>query len=230
MFTDVFNSVKNINAVNLGRPKMSIQERKGKENDALKMKVLGAATRILAEQGYNRLSMRKIAAIIDYSPTTIYRFFRNKEELLANIAAQVFMDLTAEFEKVKTTGWEDPLSVLKSLIRSYISFCLERPDMFKLFNGVASFEWEEGVMYERLGSVRRPVYESWREAIRRSIGADRIGIKDETRVFLYLWDSTHGYIEHRVSFPLLPRKDPGQDPEDFLDLLFHGIEPESPSR
>ncbi len=209
---------------------MSIQDRKSQENDALKSKVLVAATRILAEEGYDRLSMRKIAAMIDYSPTTIYRFFRNKEELLANLAAQVFMELSAEFERIKAAGWEDPLFVLKSLIRSYIAFCLDRPDMFKLFGGVASFEWEEGVMYERLGTVRRPVYQSWREAIGRSIAAGMIGTQDETRVFLYLWDSVHGYIEHRVNYPLLPRQHPEKDPGEFLDLLFHGIETGKTSR
>ncbi len=209
---------------------MTIKERKTKQNEALRAKVLAAAVRVLREQGYDRLSMRKLASLIDYSPTTIYRFFRNKEDLLANLALQSFADLSAEVEKIKASGDEDPLSLLKSLITSYITFCLERPDMFKLFNGLASFELEEGVMYERLGPIRRPVYQSWREAINRSIESGRIQVKDETRVFLYLWDSIHGYVEHKVGSPRLARRPIENDTADFLDLLFHGIEAETASR
>jgi AcrR family transcriptional regulator len=200
------------------------------ENEALKKKVLAAATRILAEQGSERLSMRKIASLIDYSPTTIYRFFRNKEDLLAQLAAQVFMELSAKFEAIKSAHPEDPLFRLKSLIAAYISFCLERPDMFRLFGGLASFEMEEGVMYESLGTVRRPVYQSWREAIQRSIDSGRIGLKDETRVFLFLWDSSQGFIEHRVSFPRLSQKPLENDTEEFLELVFQGIEADKASR
>jgi AcrR family transcriptional regulator len=209
---------------------MSILERRIKENESLRQKVLEAAVQVLAADGYERLSMRKIASLIDYSPTTIYRFFRNKEDLLANLALQAFADLSAEFEKIKAAGHEDALILLKSLISSYVAFCLERPDMFRLFDEMASFELEEGVMYERLGTVRRPVYQSWREAIKGAIASGLIVVNDEARIFLYLWDSVHGYIDHRVNSPGVRRKTLENDPGEFLDLLFHGIEAGETSR
>lgn len=209
---------------------MSVNDRKRKENEELKAKILNAAVRVLAEQGYDRLSMRKIASLIDYSPTTIYRFFRNKEDLLANLAMQVFMDLSAEVEKIQAAGHKDPLVLLKSLLSAYAAFCFNRPDMFRLFNEIASFEMEEGIMVETLGTVRRPVYQSWREAIKRSVESGRLSEKDESRVFLYVWDSLHGFIEHRVKFPRLGRKPPEKDTEEFIELLFRGIEANNQSK
>jgi len=209
---------------------MSISDRKKEENKALKAKIMSAAVRVLAEQGYARLSMRKIASLIDYSPTTIYRFFRNKEDLLVHLAMQVFADLSAEVEKVKAAHPNDPLVLLKSLLAAYAAFCLDRPDMFRLFNEISSFEMEEGILYETLGTVRRPVYQSWREAIQQSIDAGKIETKDETRVFLFLWDSLHGYIEHRVKYPRLRRKPLEKDTEEFLELVFQGIEADKASR
>jgi hypothetical protein len=52
----------------------------------------------------------------------------------------------------------------------------------------------------------------------------RLRIADETRVFLYLWDSVHGYIGHRISHPRVARKPLANDVPEFLELVFGGIE------
>src|SRR4030066_220888 len=133
---------------------MSIQDRKARQNILLRQKILAATLRIFAEQGYGKVSMRKIAAFIDYSPTTIYRFFRSKEELLQTIAAETHKDLSKKFEKIKAGGDDSPLGMLKSLVKGYISFCVKRPDMFRLFSDLGSFEMENGIMYGPLGGPR----------------------------------------------------------------------------
>lgn len=203
---------------------MSIKDRKSRENVQLRQKILTAALRVFAEQGYGKVSMRKIAALIDYSPTTIYRFFRNKEELLLTIAAETYGDLSARFEKTKTEGGDDPLGMLKSLVKEYIIFCVERPDMFRLYSDLGSFEMENGIMYERLGGSRYMVYQSWFHCIRQSIESGRLELKDDTRIFLYLWDSVNGYIDHRIAHPGVPRKPLADDSAEYLSLVFRGIE------
>jgi len=203
---------------------MSIQDRKSRENTLLRQKILTAALRVFAEQGYDKVSMRKIAALIDYSPTTIYRFFRNKEELLRTIAAETYGDLTKKFEKIKAEGGDRPLDVLRSLVKAYIIFCVERPDMFRLFSDLGSFEMEDGIMYERLGETRYRVYQSWFGLIRQSIESGYLELKDDTRVFLYLWDSINGYISQRIAHPRVPRKPVEDDSAGYLNLVFRGIE------
>lgn len=203
---------------------MSIKDRKERETALMRDKILAAALRVFAEQGYGKVSMRKIAALIDYSPTTIYRFFKNKEELLQTIAAGTFGGLTAKFEMVKAKGGDDPLGTLKALVREYTIFCAEHPDMFRLFSDIASFEMEDGVMYELLGGTRYRVYQSWFGCIRQSIRSCGLAINDEVRIFLYLWDAVNGYIAHRISHPRVPRKELAQDIGEYLDLLFGGIE------
>jgi len=209
---------------------MTIKDRKNHDNTQLKKKILAAALRIFAEQGYDKISMRKIAARIDYSPTTIYRFFRNKEELLTTIALETFKDLSAKVEKVQAKGADHPLVLLRTLVGEYIVFCAERPDMFRLFSDLASFEMEGGIMYERLGPLRQRVYQSWFQAIRRAIESGHLEVKDEVRVFLYVWDAVSGYIEHLVNHPRVPRKPLKKDSVEFLDLLFRGIESQKTSR
>jgi len=203
---------------------MSIQDRKERESGQLRQKILDAALRVFAEQGYGKVSMRKIAALIDYSPTTIYRFFRNKEELLQTIAAETYGDLSARFEKIKAEGNDNPLALLKSLIKEYIIFCVEQPDMFRLYSDLGSFEMENGIMYERLGGIRYQVFQSWFSFIRQSIESGCLELKDDTRIFLYLWDSVNGYINHRIAHPGVPRKPLAEDVNLYLHIVFNGIE------
>lgn len=168
--------------------------------------------------------MRKIAALIDYSPTTIYRFFKNKEDLLRAIAAETYRDLAARFEKVKTDSSDRPLDLLKSLVKEYIIFCVERPEMFKMFSDLASFEMEDGIMYERLGETHFKVYQSWFYGIGLAIESGDLELKDERRVFLYLWDAVQGYLDHWIRQPRVQRKSLTYDSVEYLNLVFRGIE------
>jgi hypothetical protein len=113
---------------------------------------------------------------------------------------------------------------LKTLIREYTIYCVERPDMFRLYSDLGSFEMEDGIMYERLGGTRYMVYQSWVDCIRRSIEAGYLEVKDDMRVFLYLWDAVNGYVDHRVSHTRIPRKPLADDSAEYLSLVFRGIE------
>ncbi len=203
---------------------MSQQDRRAKASARLKRRIQSAALRVLAEEGYANVSMRKIAARIDYSPTTIYRLFRNKEDLLRTIAAETYAELSARFEKATARGRGDPLATLRALVGEYVAFCVERPDMYRLYSRLATFELEDGVLYERVGSRRYVVFQSWLGAIRESIAAGALRATDETRVFLYLWDATHGHIDHRIAPASIPRTPPADDSADYLALVFRGIE------
>ena len=203
---------------------MSIKDRKEREMAEMRNKILDATLKVFAGQGYEKVSMRKIAALIDYSPTTIYRFFKNKEELLQTIAAGTFSELSAKFAGIRAEGGADPLATLKALVREYAIFCVEHPDMFRLFSDIASFEMEDGVMYERLGAGRYMVYQSWFACIRQSIRSGCFVMNDEVRIFLYLWDAVNGYIDHRIRHPRVPRKELGEDNAEYLALIFRGIE------
>jgi len=203
---------------------VSTKDKRSKASARLKRRIQSAALRVLAEQGYSRVSMRKIAARIGYSPTTIYRHFRNKEELLRTIAADTYAELTASFDKARARGGADPLDTLKALVREYVIFCAERPDMYRLYSELGSFEMEDGVLYERMGSRRYVVYQSWFRAIREATASGALRVTDDMRVFLYLWDAVHGYIDHAIAQAPVPRRPLADDSADYLALVFRGIE------
>jgi AcrR family transcriptional regulator len=61
---------------------MGIQERKEKQKLEIRKAILEASIKLFKEEGFDNVSIRKIAEIIQYSPTTIYLYFKDKKEIL----------------------------------------------------------------------------------------------------------------------------------------------------
>jgi AcrR family transcriptional regulator len=60
---------------------MGISERKEREKQEMREKILLVATEMFIEEGYDKTSIRKIADKIEYSPATIYLYFKDKDEI-----------------------------------------------------------------------------------------------------------------------------------------------------
>src|ERR687885_1755275 len=61
---------------------MGVQERRAREKQELRQEILDAARELFIREGFENVSMRKIADKIEYSPTTIYLHFQDKADLL----------------------------------------------------------------------------------------------------------------------------------------------------
>src|SRR5688572_17792667 len=105
---------------------MGVQERKAREKEELRQEILDAARDLFVEQGYEAVSMRKIAERIEYSPATIYLHFRDKADLFDHLCADTFQRLVERLESM-TREHDDPLSGLRAGMRAYIDFGLEHP-------------------------------------------------------------------------------------------------------
>jgi len=68
---------------------MSSTIRRKKEKEVMKSTILEAAIKIIIEEGYDKLSMRKIANVIDYTPTTIYSYYKDKAQIIDDISKQI---------------------------------------------------------------------------------------------------------------------------------------------
>ena len=104
---------------------MGIEERR--KRDALKMQdhILKTAMGLFAKGGYENVTMRRIAAKIEYSPGTIYLYFKNKKDIMLQLCYQGFEQLLSgqdELEKIA-----DPLERLQAAGRYYLAFAQENP-------------------------------------------------------------------------------------------------------
>ena len=92
--------------------------------------ILDAARTIITEKGINALSIRAIAAAIDYSPAGLYEYFGSKEEILGALIEQGFQLFTDTLERVDTTL--PPEAYMIELGMAYVKFAVQNPDFFLL--------------------------------------------------------------------------------------------------
>lgn len=99
----------------------------------MKNMIKKAAYQIFMKQGIEKISMRNIAAKIKYSPTTIYLYYKNKDELLRDILA----DYNSQFDQKMAAiicSDKDTLTKIEDFLLLYINQGLEYPEMYKLLN------------------------------------------------------------------------------------------------
>ncbi|WP_042299025.1 TetR/AcrR family transcriptional regulator [Paraburkholderia kururiensis] len=109
---------------------MGIAERKTREKQALRERVLDAARRIVMRDGFAALSMRKIADAIEYSPATLYLYFKNRDEIAHALCAEGYAQLLETFAPLAAI--EDPRERLHALGRAYVAFGLAHPQTYRL--------------------------------------------------------------------------------------------------
>ena len=106
------------------------KERREKEKESMKNAILEAAIKIIKDEGYDNLTMRKLADAIDYTPTAIYSYYKDKAEIVFDISLQLrkktLSDIKADLEKNKELPVDEQL---KSTFKVFILCCAENSEM-----------------------------------------------------------------------------------------------------
>ncbi|SMG25767.1 TetR/AcrR family transcriptional regulator [Paraburkholderia susongensis] len=109
---------------------MGIVERKNRQRQALRERILDAARRIVMREGFAALSMRKIADAIEYSPATLYLHFESRDEIARALCAEGYAQLLETF--VPFVQIADPAERLRALGRAYVAFGVAHPETYRL--------------------------------------------------------------------------------------------------
>jgi AcrR family transcriptional regulator len=100
-------------------------------NSELRRLILDEARHLMIAQGYDSLSMRKIASKAGCSATSIYLYFRNKDDLLHALIEEGFEMLRERL--VETSArFTDPLERIEVLCREYVQFGLLNPEYYEV--------------------------------------------------------------------------------------------------
>lgn len=132
---------------------MAISDRKEREKEEKKQLIIKTATKLFREHGFEKVSLRNIAEAIEYSPTMIYLYFKDKNELFYYLHAEGFRMLRQRFE-AEITHITDAWQRFAKLGEVYIAFGLENPEYYELMfmmaaplqTEVTEEVWHEGFM------------------------------------------------------------------------------------
>ena len=109
---------------------MGIQERKEKQKLEIRKLILDASMKLFMEEGFQNVTIRRIADIIEYSPTTVYLYFKDKDEIFATLHDIGFQKM-AEFNRDLNTI-RNPLLRLHKMGENYLQFGIENPEYYSL--------------------------------------------------------------------------------------------------
>ena len=109
---------------------MGISERKEREREEMQRQILNAARALFLENGFEKTSIRAIADLIEYSPATIYLYFKDKNEIFYALHEQAFKALEEALKSVFLI--QDPFAQLVELGHLYTKWAIENPGLYDL--------------------------------------------------------------------------------------------------
>jgi len=179
---------------------MGVKERREREKSETRDKILDAARELFVTEGYEGVSMRRVADKIEYSPTAIYVHFADKNELFRELCHRDYARLAEVFQSSVIST--DPVERLKQIGAIYIDFGTHNPNHYKfMFMTPHPAHELDDTDREMVGNPEKDAYAFLKWAVQQAIDAGRFReeVRDAEMVSQTLWASVHGVISLHIA-------------------------------
>lgn len=199
---------------------MGIAERREREREQLRQDIVVAARDLLLEEGLSGLSMRAIAERIEYSPATIYLYFRDKEELVGEVVRTGFelMEEVVGEEIAKLDGAADGAEQYGAMGRAYARFAVENPAYFRVMFELPA---TAGLCEEPPCAQPDTGFERTVDTVRRAMQTGSMRSGDARRTAVIGWGLIHGLTTLYLSGHL---SDDVADVGEFNELIEYAMQ------
>jgi len=213
---------------------MGVKERREREKSETRDKILDATRELFVTEGYEGVSMRKVAEKIEYSPTAIYVHFADKNELFHELCREDFARLQQVMVSAEMPA--DPLERLRQIGRNYIEFGARYPNhyVFMFMTPHPAHEPDEEDR-EIMGNPEVDAYAFLKLTVQQAMntGCFREELRDAELISQTLWASVHGVISLNIAKckdPWVEWRPLADRAELMLDLTLRGMLKTPPSR
>src|SRR6266852_3623292 len=202
---------------------MGVKERKARQKKFLRQEILDAASELFVRDGYENVSMRRIADKIEYSPTTIYLYFKDKAELLDQVCKETFARLVQRLSKIMEQPG-DPVERLKRGLIAYIEFGLQNPHHYRATFMMPIPESFDKTKYAQPDSPGMQAFSFLTRGITDCIKAGKmpgmnVGLASQT-----LWAGIHGITSLLIVHELFPWVGRDKVIHSTVDTLVAGLQ------
>jgi AcrR family transcriptional regulator len=214
--------------IDTGMPAIGHAERRSRQKQAMRERILDAARRIVMREGFAALSMRKIADAVEYSPASLYLHFASRDEIARALCTEGYAQLLETFAPVADIA--DPAERLKALGRAYVAFGIANPQTYRLIF-MQDPSYTAAVLVSAAEANDRSSVDDTDDAAFRmmvdalaALQADgrlpasaNLGVWAEA-----LWATMHGIVALRLSWPMFARASLDRVVDTALDAWLGG--------
>jgi AcrR family transcriptional regulator len=171
---------------------MGVSERRIRERLDTRQSILATARELFLLKGFEATTIRNIAEKIEYSPSTIYQHFKDKNEIFYTLHTESFIELVKQMKG--SDLHENPLEQLIALGKIYIQFAEDNPELYDLMfimeapidflNLLDETQWIEG----------KTAFDYLKSVISACIDKGLIKETDVDSLAYLIWSTVHGMV------------------------------------
>jgi AcrR family transcriptional regulator len=163
---------------------LGVAERKGRERAKREHRIVTAARLIAAREGWNAVTIRRLAEEIEYSQPVLYSHFENRDAIVAAVAIEGFRELETALEQAANAA-ADRRGKLLDVAMAYLAFAREQPALYE-----AMFAMPTGLRFAEADT--KPELKNAFAVLVAVVRPSRSGDEVATETF---WAALHGLAE-----------------------------------
>ena len=197
----------------------ALQNRRERYRSELRAETLSAARELIRDEGYQNLTIRKLAQRMECSPMALYSYFADKQALLTALALEGFEKVAKRFD---STARRDPLTALRKILLDYIAYAEENPNDYRvLFLSVETLG-ELKLSREDL-QERNPAFGALFKRVEACIKAGLVQ-GEAFAVSTVLWTAAHGAASLLITAQKFPFGSRRLYAEEVVATMLTGVQ------
>jgi AcrR family transcriptional regulator len=172
---------------------LSIAERKSRQRAERESRIIAAARVIAEREGWDAVTVRRLADEIEYSQPVLYSHFENRDAIVAAVAVEGFQELNVALREAARES-AGPQNALENVAMAYLGFALRCPALYE-----AMFVLPTDLRFAE--AETRPELRAAFEALVAVVTPFCVDIEDVTETF---WAALHGLVELERSGRIRP--------------------------
>jgi AcrR family transcriptional regulator len=170
-----------------------------KDREKLRTSILDAARTLFVERGIEAVSMREIAKQINYSATTLYNYFADKEALLQAVCDEDFLALASGMRDIMQLP--DLIERIQALCNGYAQFALSHPNHYRLMFMTPRTPCNLDITKIQQGNTEQDAYAQLKLVVQAAFDARlfKADITDSELIAQTLWATVHGVCSLEIA-------------------------------
>ncbi len=108
---------------------MSLRERRDRDRARRRQLIITAARELAETEGWEGVTMRRLAGRVEYSQPVLYSHFKDKADIVRAVALEGFGELAAGLHSARTAA-RSPAAALRGLAAAYLRFAQSQPAVY----------------------------------------------------------------------------------------------------